>query len=99
MRKGQTAEASMQLRPSGRRSRNCHCLPASERHFICMSCSAHLLRRQVLRRITAAVDAIKLILHPANRKAVAAKSVIRRLYYGLANCRGDGSINSVAALL
>ena len=99
MRKGQTTETLVQLRPGRRRSRNSHSLPASEGHFISMSCSVHCLRRQVLRRITAAVDTIKLILYPDNRKAVTAKTVIRRLNYSLANRRGDGCINSVTALL
>ena len=99
MRKRQTAKAFMQLCPGRRRPWNRNSLPASEGHFISMSCSAYCLRRQVLRRITAAVDTIKLILYPGNRKAVTAKTVIRRLHYGLTNCCRDGCINSVTALL
>ena len=99
MRKGQTAETFMQLCPGRRRPRNRHSLPASERHFICIACSAYFLRRQVLRCITAAVDTIKLILYPDNRKAVTAKTVIRRLHYSLTNCCRDGCIYSVATLL
>ena len=99
LRKGQTAKALMQLCPGRGRTGNRHSLPAAQRHPLRRTAGSHSLRRQALRSIAAAVQTMQLAARPHERKAVAAKAIVRRLHNRLADSRSNRRINRVAALL